>query len=210
MSVVLLFHTDAAQSVGKLAVDVHALGVDLLTLVEHEMYAPKGIGALYLRRGLRLQPLLEGGGQEQNLRAATENVARCSQFGPGHDAGARGSRNCHTEWLAGLRDRLHAALVERLSDRVHLNGHLTLRLSQVLNVSIEHTPRPRCLERVSVAGHINRVGLPCRSSQPPHRCAGDGMPTGRCQHAGFSLGRWSTAADVDYAADVLTAAASRE
>jgi cysteine desulfurase len=203
-----MFHTDAAQSVGKLAVDVNDLGVDLLTLVGHKMYAPKGVAALYLRRGRRLQPLLAGGGQEQDLRAGTENVA--GVVGLGHAAmlatddlaaGAPGR-------LAALRDRLHAALVQRLPGRVHLNGHPSRRLAHVLNVSIDQTVAHDVLAASPMLAASTGSACHAGHRRPSPVLLAMGCDEHRAMSAfRFSLGRWSTAAEVDYAAAVLSAAA---
>src|SRR5262249_39726157 len=129
-----LMHTDAAQSLGKVRVDVNELGVDLLTVAGHKLYAPKGVGALYVREGVKLEPLLHGADHEGGRRAGTENVpyavglgAACALVAAGLPASA--------ERLRALRDRLHRALVERLGERVVLNGHQELRLPNTLNVS---------------------------------------------------------------------------
>ncbi|MFD2352919.1 cysteine desulfurase family protein [Nonomuraea ferruginea] len=113
-----------------------ALGVDLLTMVGHKMYAPKGVGALYVRSGTRLHPLIHGGGQEGGLRAGTENVALVAALGKAAEL-ARLELPGSAVRLAALRDLLHAELEARLPGRVHLNGHPAERLPGTLNVSID-------------------------------------------------------------------------
>jgi cysteine desulfurase len=132
----VLFHTDAAQAAGKIPIDVGAWGVDLLTIAGHKMYAPKGIGALYVRSGVRLEPVVYGGGQERGLRAGTENVALAVALGAAAhlarfelDAGG-------VDRIRILRDLLHHRLDELLPGRVQLNGHRDWRLPNTLNVSI--------------------------------------------------------------------------
>ncbi len=133
----VLFHTDAAQAIGKVTVDVHDLGVDLLTLAGHKFYAPKGVGALYVRRGTPLDPLLVGAGQEHGLRPGTENVPHLVALG----AAARLAR-AHlpqaTEQLRSLRDALHARL-EAAIPGLQLNGHPDERLPNTLNISFPGT-----------------------------------------------------------------------
>src|SRR5262249_51449571 len=128
------FHTDAAQSVGKVTTDVHALGVDLLTVVGHKIYAPKGIGALYRRHGYQLEPVSYGGGQEAGLRAGTENVAGI--VGLGEACRLLTELGQETPRLRHLRDLLHDRLMRALPGRVELNGHPEERLPNTLNVSI--------------------------------------------------------------------------
>ncbi|MGQ1840202.1 cysteine desulfurase family protein [Kocuria turfanensis] len=134
-----LFHTDAAQSVGKVPVDVTVLGVDLLTLVGHRVYAPKGIAALYIPHGVDLDPLIGGGGQEGGRRSGTENVPYAVALGTAADSAAADLSAGGPGRLKGLRDRLHRELKERLPERVHLNGSGVPRLPQTLNISIEAT-----------------------------------------------------------------------
>lgn len=129
----ILFHTDAAQSVGKLPVGVDALGVDLLTIAGHKLYAPKGIGALYVRPGTPLLPLLVGAGQEHSLRPGTENVPHIVALGAA--AGLARKRLLQTSThLYQLRDTLHMQLARDIPG-LHLNGHREQRLPNTLNVS---------------------------------------------------------------------------
>lgn len=120
-----LFHTDAAQTAGKISVDVAALEVDLLTVVGHKMYAPKGIAALYMRDGVRLEPLVGGGGQEAGLRAGTENLPHVLALGAAAEPAAADLRAGEPDRLTALRDRLHQGLEDSLPGRVQLNGHPT-------------------------------------------------------------------------------------
>jgi cysteine desulfurase len=128
----LLFHTDAAQSVGKVATIVDDLGVDLLSVAGHKLYAPKGVGALYIRKGIALEPFVHGAAHEQGRRAGTENVILDIGLGAAWEL-AR-----HLEWVAevqALRDRSWDELQAAFGDEVRLNGHPTLRLPNTLNIS---------------------------------------------------------------------------
>jgi cysteine desulfurase len=128
----ILFHTDAAQSVGKIPTCVNALGVDLLSIAGHKLYAPKGVGALYVRRGIALEPLIHGAGHEGGRRAGTESALLTVGLGMacelGQDLAPIGA-------IRVLRDRFWAALQERFGERVVLNGHPEHRLPNTLNVS---------------------------------------------------------------------------
>jgi cysteine desulfurase len=126
------FHTDAAQSVGKISTEVEELGVDLLSVAGHKVYAPKGIGALYIREGTRIEPLVHGAGHEAGRRAGTENVLLAVALGAACDAARK--------WIGmpqvqALRDRFREGLKEIFGDRVTLNGHPTERLPNTLNVN---------------------------------------------------------------------------
>lgn len=203
-----LFHTDAAQSVGKLVVDVQALGVDLLSLVGHKMYAPKGVAALYLRRGVPLEPLLGGGGQEQGLRGGTENVAGAVGLGMAAVLAADDLAAGAPGGWAALSGRLHAALTDRLRGRVHLNGHPILRLPHVLNVSIDATLAHEVLAASAALAASTGSACHAGSHRPSPVLLAMGCDEQRAMSAfRLSLGRWSTAAEVDRAAAVLVAAA---
>lgn len=126
------FHTDAAQSVGKIPTRVDDLGVDLLTIAGHKLYAPKGVGALYIRNGVDLEPLIHGAGHESDRRAGTESALLCTALGQACTL-ARDLSAMHE--VEALRDRLWAALKERFGENVRLNGHTEHRLPNTLNVS---------------------------------------------------------------------------
>jgi cysteine desulfurase len=130
----VLVHTDAAQSAGKLPVDVDDLGVDLLTVAGHKLYAPKGVGALYVRPGTHLDPVIHGGGQEHGLRAGTENVPYIAGLGAAATLADRRLGNGEHERVRRLRDRLHAALTSAVRE-LSLNRHPHERLPNTLNVS---------------------------------------------------------------------------
>src|SRR6266849_4123147 len=132
----VLVHTDAAQAIGKLPVRIDELGVDMLTIAGHKLYAPKGIGALYVRRGLQLEPLVYGGGQESGRRAGTENVAYMVALGTACEL-AREQLSESQVRLRNLRDRLQSRLEQELPGRIHLNGHESERLPNTLNISVE-------------------------------------------------------------------------
>lgn len=144
----VLLHTDAAQSVGKISADVNALGVDLLTLAGHKMYAPKGVAALYVRSSVKLHPLIGGGGQDYGRRAGTENVPYASALGAAAQIATQALADGEADRLAHLRDRLATRLTELLPGRVHVHGHghPTERLPGTLNLHIDHTIRHRLLD----------------------------------------------------------------
>ncbi|WP_067826928.1 cysteine desulfurase family protein [Actinomadura kijaniata] len=205
-------HTDAAQAAGKIPLDVTGLGVDLLSLAGHKLYAPKGIGALYLRPGLRLEPLVPGGGQERGLRAGTENVALAVALGTAAELAAQEITDGGPGRLRHLRDRLHQRLAERLPGRVHLNGHPERRLPGTLNLGITGARGTDLV--AAVPGVAASTGSACHSGvvQPSPVLAamyeGRHDRTDRATSAlRLSLGRWTTAADVDRAAELLATAA---
>ena len=128
----ILFHTDAAQSVGKIPTRVDELGVDLLSIAGHKLYAPKGVGALYVRAGTKLEPLIHGAGHESGRRSGTESAMLAAGLG----AACAAARDlAPMEGVRQLRDRFWTSLRARLGDRVVLNGHPQRRLPNTLNVS---------------------------------------------------------------------------
>jgi cysteine desulfurase len=157
-------HSDAAQAVGKIPVDVGELGVDLLTVVGHKMYAPKGIAVLHVRPGLTLESVVYGGGQEHGLRAGTENVTYAVALGAAAALARADLDAGGVDRLTRLRDRLHHALADALPDRVHLNGHHDRRLPNTVNLSI-----------TGVIGGDLLAGAP-RSPRPPARPATPASP----------------------------------
>jgi cysteine desulfurase len=133
----VVFHTDAAQTVGKLAIDLETLGVDLLTVAGHKLYGPKGVGALYIRKGLQLEPLLHGAGHEGGRRAGTENLLQIVGLGA---ACAVAEKHVGDVQMIRSRDHFWQGLCDRFGDGVVLNGHAEHRLPNTLNVSfLGHT-----------------------------------------------------------------------
>src|SRR5207249_1441965 len=130
----VLVHTDAAQSLGKVAVNVDELGVDLLTVAGHKVYAPKGVGVLYVRRGVQLEPLIHGAGHEAGRRAGTENVPYIVALGKACELAGQNLAEASAR-LRALRDRLWGRLHAALGDRIVLNGHPEKRLPNTLNVN---------------------------------------------------------------------------
>lgn len=204
-----LFHCDAAQAVGKIPLDVRALGLDLLTVVGHKMYAPKGAAALYVRDGVRLEPVVYGGGQEHGLRAGTENVALAVALGTAARIAATDLADGAQDRIAALRDDLHQRLTAALPGRVHLNGPEKARLPNTLNVSIDGTLGHGLL---AAARQIAAsTGSACHSGThtPSPVLTAMGLDPARALGAlRLSLGRWTTTGDIETGADALTKAAA--
>jgi cysteine desulfurase len=201
----IAMHTDAAQSVGKIAVDVDALGVDLLTVAGHKMYAPKGIGALYVRPGTRLDPLVHGGGQERGIRAGTENVPYVAGLGAACALAGRRLRARAPLEIMRLRDRLHEALRSAVPG-LALNGHPDHRLPNTLNVSFPARHGESLLEQTPAVAAA--TGSACHSGRNEPSAVLTAMGAGSERALGavrLSLGYDTTAADVDAAAAALTA-----
>ncbi len=204
-----VFHCDAAQAVGKVPVDVADLDVDLLTVVGHKMYAPKGIGALYVRPGVRLEPLVRGGGQERGLRAGTENVAFAVALGTAARLAGDALAAGEADRVRALRDRLHDRLREGLGDRVLLNGPVASRLPNTLNVSIDGVAAHRLLAEIPQVAASTGSACHSGSATPSPVLTAMGLSPRRSLAAlRLSLGRWSTREDVDRAAELITARAT--
>ncbi|WP_149263316.1 cysteine desulfurase family protein [Actinomadura sp. K4S16] len=205
----VLVHTDAAQAAGKLDIDVRALGVDLLTVVGHKMYAPKGAAALYVREGVELEPVVYGGGQERGLRSGTENVALAAALGRAARLAADELADGAPVRTAALRDELHRRLANGLPGRVHLNGPELRRLPNTLNISIDGVPGHELLARTAQVAAS--TGSACHSGAhtPSPVLSAMGMDADRALGAvRLSLGRWSTQADIATAAAALVSGAT--
>jgi cysteine desulfurase len=200
-----IVHTDAAQSAGKLSVDVGALGVDLLSIAGHKLYAPKGVGALYVRRGTVIEPFLRGAAQERGLRPGTENVAGIAGLGAAATAAYR-DREALATRLVALRERLWDALrcgVPGLA----LNGHPTERLPNTLNVRF---PGVRGSALLTAAPEIAAsTGAACHAGSEAASAVITAMGVKHDAALGsvrLSLGRGTTEEDVDLAAAALVRA----
>jgi cysteine desulfurase len=199
----VLFHTDASQSVGKIPTRVSELGVDLLTIAGHKLYAPKGIGALYVRRGIQLEPAIYGGGQEVGRRAGTENIAFMVALG----AAALLSHEQLTSYqlhIQRLRDLLHDRLRSYFPMALHLNGHPAERLPNTLNVSIYGIVGEELLAAIPTLA--SSTGSACHegSTEPSPVLLSMGLSRERALAAlRLTLGRWTTEDEVERAARLL-------
>ncbi|HEY1348886.1 MAG TPA: cysteine desulfurase family protein [Ktedonobacteraceae bacterium] len=204
-----LLHSDAAQTVGKLPVHPRELGVDLLTLAGHKLYAPKGIGALYVRQELRpwLEPVIYGGGQEGGQRAGTESIASIVALGKACELAAADLPLAVQE-LRELRDYLHSLLTRALPGRVHLNGHPVERLPNTLNVSIAGSMGEDLL--AAIPALACSTGSACHEghNEPSPVLSAMNVPRTRALAAvRLSVGRWTSRAGLEQAAELLSAAA---
>jgi len=202
----VLLHTDAAQSPGKIPVRVDELGVDLLTLAGHKFYATKGVGALYVRRGTRLAPVLFGAGQERGLRPGTENVPAIVGLGEAARLAAERLADAAPR-MRRLRDRLHALLAAGVPE-LRLNGHPDHRLPNTLNVSFPEVAGEALLAAAG-AEVAASVGSACHAGShvPSGVLAALGADLARALGAvRLSVGAYTTDADVERAARALVAA----
>jgi cysteine desulfurase len=203
----ILVHTDCAQSLGKVPVDVRDLDVDFLTIAGHKLYAPKGVGALYVRRGVQLEPLIHGAGHESGRRAGTENVPYIVGLGKAAEI-ARESLPHAAEKLRTLRDRLHQKLTAVLGDRLTLNGHPEKRLPNTLNVSFLGHMGSELLAKVpEVAASTGSACHEGKITRSPVLCAM--LAPLEVNHGAVRLtvGRYTTEDEVDRAAELLVNAA---
>jgi cysteine desulfurase len=194
-----LFHTDAVQSVGKIPVDVGALGVDLLSLSGHKFNGPKGAGALWIKRGTRIAATMTGGKHERNRRAGTENVPGLAGLGAAAQLAAS-KREPEGRRLASLRDRLEQEILARVSGTA-VNGARDPRVPNTTNISFDGTEAESLLIALDLEGVAVSTGSACSSGtlEPSHVLKAMGLPTHRTQNSiRISLGAGNSDADVDY------------
>jgi cysteine desulfurase len=199
-----VFHTDAVQSAGKIPVDVKALGVDLLSLSGHKFYGPKGVGALWIRRGMRLQAPVTGGKQERNRRAGTENVAGIVGLGVAARL-AQTKMATEAARLAPLRDGLEEGILRAVPGTA-VNGARTPRVPNTTNISFDRVEAESLLIALDLEGIAVSTGSACSSGtlEPSHVLKAMGLPAHRTQNSiRFSLGATNSEQDVERVAAVL-------
>jgi len=200
----IYFHTDAVQTVGHIPVDVNGLGVDLLSMSAHKLYGPKGVGALYIRKGTRLIPFMHGGEQERRRRASTENIPGIVGFGKAVEL-ARQEMTEEAERLVYLRDQLIKGLLERI-DHTRLNGHPLNRLPNNVNISVDFVEGESMLLNLDLEGICASTGSACSSSslEPSHVLLALGLSP-ELAHGSlrFSLGKWTTEEEIGRVLEVL-------
>lgn len=195
-------HTDAAQSVGKVGTRVDELGADLLTVAGHKLYAPKGVGALYVRSGVVLEPLIHGAGHEGGRRAGTENVPYMVGLGKACQVAER-TMGEYLPRMRSLRDRLHELLAQRVPSLV-LNGHPTERLPNTLNVSFPSVDGEELLAATPQVAASTGSACHAGRTEPSGVLTAMGLPRGRALGAvRLSLGKLTTSEEVERAAEAL-------
>lgn len=198
----ILFHVDAAQSAGKIPIDVHKMGVDLLSISAHKLYGPKGVGILYIRSQhphVRLTPQMHGGGHERGFRSGTLNVPAIVGFGKAAEIAMKEMEE-ESAKIRELRDRLYMGLFKSLEGGVQLNGHPSERLSNNLNLSFSDVEADSLITEINAEIAIS-TGSACSSQvvEPSHALKALGLSPQRLQSSvRFGLGRFTTQQEVDY------------
>ncbi len=204
------FHSDSVQTAGHIPTDVTELGVDLLSISAHKLYGPKGVGALYVRKGTRLVPFMHGGGQERNRRGGTENVPGIAGFGKAAEI-ARREMPEEAERLTDFRQRLIEGILGTIDDS-RLNGHPTERLPNNVNVSIDYIEGESMLLNLDLEGICASTGSACSSAslEASHVLLAMGLAHEQA-HASlrFTMGKWTEQEHVDRVLEVLPAIVAR-
>ncbi|TMB58179.1 MAG: cysteine desulfurase [Chloroflexi bacterium] len=208
----VVFHTDAVQAGGMLPLDVDALGVDLLSLSAHKVYGPKGVGALFVRQGTSLVPQMQGGAQERQRRAGTENVAGIVGFARALELaqGDRAARNAENARLAGLRDRLAAGITA--IDGVELSGHPTERLANSASFLVAAVEGGDLVAGLDLEGVAASTGSACTtgSTEPSHVLLAMGISAERAHGSlRMTAGRDTTVGDADRAVEAVRTVVAR-
>jgi cysteine desulfurase len=199
-----LFHTDAVQSTGKIPVSVRALGVDLLAMSAHKFYGPKGAGALWVKRGVRLSPFLSGGKQERNRRAGTENVPGVIGMGVAAQR-AMQKMEVEGERLSALRDRLEAGILAAVPN-TEVNGARDARVPNTTNISFDRIEAESLLIALDLEGVAVSTGSACSSGtlEPSHVLKAMNLSSHRAQNSiRFSLGVTNTDEQIDHVLSIL-------
>ena len=200
-------HVDGVQAVGKIPVDVEALGVDLYSMSAHKLYSPKGVGALYVRKGTAIAPVAYGGHHERDRRPGTENVPGIAAFGAAAELAAR-TLAAESERLAALRDRLENAILERIP-RAGVNGSRSRRTPNTANLHFDGIDGEALVIALDLLGFAASTGAACSSGAiaPSHVLVNMGLSAERARASmRFSLGRSNTAEQVDALVDALVGA----
>lgn len=204
------FHTDAVQAIGNVNIDVNRQNIDMLSLSAHKFYGPKGVGALYIRKGVRCDNLIHGGGQEQKRRAGTENIAGIVGLGKAIEL-ATADIDSHNARIAAMRDRLVKTVLETIP-HTRLNGHPVQRLPGNFNISFEFIEGESILLLLDDAGICASTGSACTSGslEPSHVLVATGLPV-EISHGSLrlTLGDATTDKDVDRVLEVLPKIVSR-
>jgi len=202
----IYFHTDAVQSAGKIPIDVNALNVDLLSLSGHKLYAPKGVGTLYIRSGTRVSQLLYGGHHQRGARPGTENVAGIVGLGKAAEI-ARNSLSSGAQRVSALRDQLERGLLDRVP-QIRVNGGNAPRTPNTTNIQFAGIDGEALVIALDLKGLSCSVGAACSSGavEPSHVLTAIGLSQEEAKSSlRFSLGRHTTQSEIDFALEVVPA-----
>jgi cysteine desulfurase len=206
----ICLHTDAVQTVGHIPVDVNKLNVDLLSMSAHKLYGPKGIGALYIRKGTKISPFMHGGSQEKGKRASTENVPGIVGFGEAAEIAQREMLE-EAQKLTVLRDRLIKGILKSI-EHTRLNGHPVMRLPNNVNISVDYVEGESMLLNLDLAGICASTGSACSSEdlEPSHVLVAMGLPLLQAHGSlRFSSGKWTVEEDINQVLNVFPGIVSK-
>jgi cysteine desulfurase len=205
------FHTDAVQAAGKVKIDVKTIGCDLLTLSGHKMHAPQGVGALFVRKGTVLQPMLHGGRHERSRRAGTENVPGIVGFGKAAEIANTSLVRGDMKSIATLRDRIERALLERV-EATGINGDSAPRVPNTTNIYFDYIEGEALVIALDLKGIAVSTGAACSSGaiEPSHVLIAMGLPPERARASlRFSLGKQNAAEEVEFALGLIPQTVAR-
>jgi cysteine desulfurase len=205
------FHTDAVQAAGKLGIDVQKIGCDLLSISGHKMHAPQGVGALFVRKGTPLEPLLYGGSHERSRRAGTENVPGIVALGKAAELAKLGLENGATAAIGALRDRLQQTVLDHV-DAVGVNGSGAPRVPNTTNMYFDYIEGEALVIALDLKGLAVSTGAACASGaiEPSHVLTAMGLSPDRARASiRFSLGKQNTAEDVNSALSLVPETVAR-
>jgi len=206
----IILHTDAVQTTGKVPINVNELGIDLVSMSAHKIYGPKGVGALYMRKGTKVEPLIRGGHHERNRRGGTENVPGVVGFGKAIEI-ASADMEAESKRLWNLTEKMKNGLFEKL-DYVYTNSHPKNRLPNTMNISFDYVEGEAILLNLDMKGIAASTGSACSSGslEPSHVLLALGICAATAQGTiRFSLGRANNEEDVDYLVDELPSIITR-
>jgi cysteine desulfurase len=205
------FHTDAVQAAGKVPIDVKTIGCDALSISGHKMHAPQGVGALYVRRGTRLQPLFYGGRHERSRRAGTENVPGIVALGKAAELAMQGFERADDEKMSALRDRLQQGILAQVEEAA-VNGEGAPRVPNTSNIYFDHIEGEAMVISLDLKGLAVSTGAACSSGaiEPSHVLTAMGLRADRARASiRFSLGKQNSDEDIDFALALVPEAVAR-
>jgi cysteine desulfurase len=206
----ICLHTDAVQTTGHVPVDVNKLNVDLLSMSAHKLYGPKGVGALYIRKGTKISSFMHGGSQERGKRASTENVPGIVGFGEAAEIAQREMLE-EAQKLTVLRDRLIEGILKSI-EHTRLNGHPVMRLPNNVNVSVDYVEGESMLLNLDLAGICASTGSACSSEdlEPSHVLVAMGLPLLQAHGSlRFTSGKWTAEEDINQVLNVFPGIVSK-